>query len=387
MHKLLYQGSEEEEEGIRANLTKAVEAVLRELGQERLEAVVLAGSFGRGEGAVVREADSPPRPFNDIDILIVGSRPRVPCDSLARLRETLRALAGADFADVGYMNSSDFARALPTVFLYELKHGSTVLWGSADFYRKLPPLDGKDLPLSEGTRLFLNRGIGLLSLLLMLEAGGDQNSLLRCAAAAWSKVVLAAGDSLLLQRNAYHWSYAERVERVRETMRVRDCEDGLLEKYERAALLKLTGNLSLLPAGDAEALSDDARALHEVSFRRFESSRTFAPLGDWCEYPVTLLRAGLAPLERRLKEFLCDRARPGRLSASDFLRFARLPLWGEERRLALLPLLLYSPQEAESLRLSSRYLEAASWLEHGNRKVRAGTWNRLAREVVGDSHP
>jgi predicted nucleotidyltransferase len=385
MEKLVYQGSPDEQARILFSLKNAARSIAERVGLSENEAVVLTGGFGRGEGALSKEPDGAIRPFNDFDILLVGARPAMPRSLLLELKSGLPASLGVDFVDLGYVRASDLQKAEPTVFLYDLKRGSQVLWGSQCALDAVPPFAPSELPLTEGTRFFLNRGVGLLSLLLMIERGEAAGALRRSAANAWSKTVLAIGDSFLLERKLYHWSYATRLKRMDETGAFPK-GDGFASKYRDAAVFKVTADFGKLPSEDPLELFAEARSLHERYFRLFEERRTFSSIADWREYPAAVVRAGLIPFKRRVKESLSTLARSA-LQPRELMRFARLPLVGEERRLALLPLLLYAVRGRVSQTVDRRYVETACRLELGRTGNSAEDWIQLASKFAGGAHP
>ncbi len=385
MEELVYQGRPDEQAGLFETLKGAAHSVAARVGLGERDAVVLTGGFGRGEGALLRAPEGTGTPFGDVDLLLIGNGPRPGQRVLDDLKSRLASTLSADFVDLGYIRASAFRRAEPTVFLYELRNGSMVLWGSPGALERVPSFRAQDIPLSEATRFFLNRGTGLLSVFLMMMQDADGALVRKCAATAWSKTVLAAGDSFLVRRKLYHWSYAERLRRLEEALG--SCgKDGFLERYTRAANFKLTADFGLLPSGDPHELCLEARRLHEDHFRRLEQARTFSTLTDWREYPDVVLRVGLIPFRRRLKESFQGLAvnfgRPAEL-----LRFARLPLWGEERRLALLPLILYAVAERGRFSVDNKYVEAASALQLGTKGEGIRDWGTLAGILAGDAHP
>jgi len=386
MEELIYQGSAEDEEKVLEILERSTRKIVEKVGTRDCDAVVLTGGFGRGEGAVKRNGEEPGAPFNDLDLLLIGARARVSASVLRELKNSLPRIAGTDFVDVGYLHSSEFRKAAPTIFLYDLRNGSRVIWGDEAVLEKIPSFSSSELPMSEATRLFLNRGIGLLYAYLLLARGEARHVLEKTAAVAWSKTVLAAGDAKLLQRRIYHWSYVERMKRIEEAAKSSAINPDFLENYKRAALFKLTADFGVLPARDPSRLCRDARIIHEEHFRQVEQRRTRLPMGDWREYPSVLLRAGLDSFRRRLKQVLIGLGSSVNHPAT-LTRFVRLPLLGEERRLALLPLVLYSAPEPGGREDNSKYLEEACVLEFGRRRAVAEDWSKLAGALVGDSHP
>jgi hypothetical protein len=384
MEELVYRGSPEEQARILFALKDAARSVAEKAGLGGGDAVVLTGGFGRGEGALSREPGGPVRPFSDVDFLIVSARSTVPQSVLSGMKPGLAAALAADHVDLGCVRASSLAGARPTVFLYELKAGSRVLWGSERVLDRVPAFRPFELPTTEGTRFFLNRGVSLLSLLLMAQRGENATVLRKAAATAWSKAVLAAGDALLLERKLYHWSYAARLRRMEETGGGPG-GDGFAREYRDAALFKLTADFDRVPSQDPLELFVAARSLHERHFRPFEERRTFTSIPDWRDYPATVVRAGLNPVRRRLKESFLALARTA-LRPQEVARFVRLPLVGEERQLALLPLLLYAVGGRAAGSLDGKLVETACRLELG-RPGGPKDWIRLAAGLAGGAHP
>ena len=385
MEELVHRGSPEEQARILFALKEAARFVAEKASLAGGDAVVLTGGFGRGEGALSREPGCEGRPLNDFDLLIVGVGPTVPDRVLAGLRSSLPAALGADHVDVGYVRASTLTGAEPTVFLYELKEGSRVLWGSERALDGLPSFRPSELPPTEGTRFFLNRGLSLLALLLAIEKREDAAALRRWAASAWSKVILAAGDALLLEKKLYHWSYVTRVKRMEEAGGGLFGSE-LVHEYRDAASFKLTADFGRLPSQDPLELFAEARSLHERHFRLFEERRTFASIRDWRDYPAVVVRAGLMPARRRLKECVLAAAR-NFLRPGELARLARLPLVGEERRLALLPLVLYAVRGRLDQSVDSGYVGAACRLELGRLGRGPDDWARVATRLAAGAHP
>ena len=384
MEELVYRGSPEEQARILFALKEAARLVAEKTGLTGGDAVVLTGGFGRGEGALSREPGDAGRPFNDFDIVIVGARPGVPGGVLAGLKSGLATALGADYVDLGYVRASSLAGAEPTVFLYELKAGSRVLWGSERALDAVPAFEPFDLPLTEGTRLFLNRGLSLLALLLAIERREDAAALRKSAATAWSKAVLAAGDALLLERRLYHWSYVTRVQRMEE-VGGGFAGGEFVREYRDAAFFKLTADFGKLPSQDPLELFALARSLHERVFKLFEERRTLAAIPDWKDYPAAVVRAGLIPARRRLKESVLALARNA-LRPGEVARLARLPLVGEERRLALLPLVLYAVRGRADQSVDRGYVETACRIELGRAGGGPDDWTRLATRLAAGAH-
>jgi hypothetical protein len=170
------------------------------------EAVVLTGSFGRGEGGVFRDAQGELHPVNDYDLLVVS-----PCDCRAELKQLghdLAAQFGLDYVDLGWSDGQWHHLPL-TVAHYDLKYGSQVLAGDQRILDRLPPYASADLPIYEAVKLLLNRSAGLLAglrgeLLTGAVPSADQR---RYLANQIAKALMAIGDWHLIRWQGYDASY------------------------------------------------------------------------------------------------------------------------------------------------------------------------------------
>ena len=87
------------------------------------DAIVLTGSFGRGEGVVRDEPE--PRAVNDYDVLVLGGRvTHAVGETRARLLQACRA----DAIDVAQVESG--AVVGPSQFGFDIRQGGRVLYGA-----------------------------------------------------------------------------------------------------------------------------------------------------------------------------------------------------------------------------------------------------------------
>jgi hypothetical protein len=219
------------------------------------DAIVLAGSFGRGEGGVFWYDDAY-RAVNDFDIFVVGG---VECQqALTRAGERLRRQLGLDFVDLTWTDGS-WAQWSNTVANFDLKYGSTVLHGSPALLDRMPPLAAGDLPISEATQLLLNRIGGLLSGLTGSDFTGRSTRSLksrRYLMNQYVKAAVAVGDAYLLRWRAYDASYAVRRERFAALAAGAGVSRELRDRVVAAYSLKLVPDY-----GELTDVIDDVRAL------------------------------------------------------------------------------------------------------------------------------
>ena len=173
------------------------------------EAILLTGSFGRGEGAMVRGEAGALVPVNDYDVLVIArTAPEAQSPELRRLGHRLAAEFGTDFVHFSFWPS--IGPTLPlTLGHYDIRYGSRVLLGDAGIFETLPAFAAADIPIFEGVQLLFNRLGGLLTG-LGCEAKRRGPRAHRYLVNQTMKALIALGDWHLLRHCAYDVSYARR---------------------------------------------------------------------------------------------------------------------------------------------------------------------------------
>ena len=199
------------DEAVRAQLATITDAIVARVG--RPEAIVLTGSFGRGEGGVFRDRDGRYRAVNDFDLLVID--PRDLNGPLQQLGHELAGQLEIDFVDLSSSNGR-WAGLPLTIFNYDLRYGSQVLLGDPSILERLPPYASADLPPYEAVKLLLNRSAGLLtglrgSLLAGTPSSPEEKRYLTNQIA---KALMALGDWHLVRWQGYDSSYRVRRQRL-----------------------------------------------------------------------------------------------------------------------------------------------------------------------------
>ncbi len=197
---------------IEKHLNLIVESLQREISQ--IDAVVLVGGFGRGEGSVLIEQEQV-IPLNDYDF-VLAMRSEWDQTQLSRLGNHLSAQIGIRHIDFIPIPTTSFKTLPPSQFNYDMKHGGKVLAG-ADVLTSIPEIPPSAIPVSDARRLLINRAVCLL------EGFPDGQTEVRFpfdgqlfAFYQTAKAVLACGEALLIQSGYYHHSYVARQEIIRE---------------------------------------------------------------------------------------------------------------------------------------------------------------------------
>ncbi|MEO5958248.1 MAG: hypothetical protein ABIZ49_07710, partial [Opitutaceae bacterium] len=188
------------------------------LPPHKLEAVLLGGGYGRGEGGVLHTPDSD-RPYNDLEfyVFLRGNRHFNELRhgrALHVLGEILTPQAGVE-VEFKIASLRELARRPVDMFSYDLVAGHRWLVGGEELLRSCAHhRDATRIPLCEATRLLMNRCTGLLLARERLQrevfSAADADFVRRNIA----KAELALGDAVLVAFGEYHWSVIERHRRL-----------------------------------------------------------------------------------------------------------------------------------------------------------------------------
>ncbi len=198
-----------------AEICSRVEQGVRELIPKRqLEALVLGGGYGRGEGGVLPTAAGD-EPYNDLEFYVFMPGNPVVKESrykqrLDELGERLSAAAGlhVEFK----ISSLPALRAGPvTMYSYDLVSGHRVIVGGEKVFAGCDAhLNPKNIPPSEATRLLFNRCTGLLLAEELFQKPALTPDDVDFIGRNVAKCQLALGDAVLAALGEYHWSVERR---------------------------------------------------------------------------------------------------------------------------------------------------------------------------------
>jgi len=203
-------------------LARSCENVLAEVRKVvppgELEALLLGGGYGRGEGGVLK-TEFGDRPYNDLEfyVFIRGNNwlnERRFGGSLHQLAHQLTSEAEVE-VEFKVISFTKLRRSPTNMFFYDLVTRHRWLFGNQQLLADLEKHhNAGNIPLSEATRLLMNRCTGLLlareRLELALFTVEDADFVQRNLA----KAQLAFGDAVLTLYGQYHWSCLRRHERM-----------------------------------------------------------------------------------------------------------------------------------------------------------------------------
>lgn len=248
MSKYAVKGSDELDARIDADLKRITDVV-----SPCTAAGILLGGYGRGEGTPLINPDGSQSPFNDYDLVVVvdklSSSDR---NQFRKMEQELSEELGLD-VDLCPYEKKHLPNSEFSLLNYEMKHGHRVVWGDERILDAMPGYPPDAIPLSEGTRLMLNRGKLLLDVKLRLADpepldGQERIRLIKFISKAW----LALGDCALLDEGKYDISYRVKRERILSVGDIPNRADVVAE-YRAAIDLKEWGDYDPLLDTDFHA--------------------------------------------------------------------------------------------------------------------------------------
>jgi hypothetical protein len=310
---------------------------------EGIEALLIGGSLGRGEGTVTIGPEGP-RLASDVEVFLVGRRSSLR-SAASQLQADFARRAGPEVSAAWLhpeMLRTGRAKNLSrrpsrTIRLYELGPDATrTLIGSPP---DVLPIDPVALPLGEGVRLVLNR---LAEANVPLVTGSPE-------AGRWNdKILMACGDTLLLAAGGYTARYRDRADRIdtlpepwpmpagwraavvaayeRKLSGTDPGDEAARARTDEVVVATLATAAERVTGEPLEPIASFPRRFVVAGARRPELLRYLPPFGPAARYEAAILaarawRAGRRPTAVALRQAL--RGRPLSLA----LQASALPLY------------------------------------------------------------
>jgi hypothetical protein len=184
-----------------------------------VEAIVLGGGYGRGEGCISLK-NGIPQLHNDLEYYLFrdGSH-RTDSGERREIVDFMKYMSERHGIDIEIFDTDTgwLDRQPVTMFTYDLVSKSHIIYGDQSFFsRHTRHLDSSSIEISEAERLLYNRLSGILFSLEKINRGyltqQDTDFVVRNIA----KLKLSLGDACLTVFGNYHWSTIERNRALRK---------------------------------------------------------------------------------------------------------------------------------------------------------------------------
>lgn len=228
------------DEVVGKDLKVIVDEVLKAIPKKDVEAIILVGGFGRGEGSVILEGGKI-TPINDYDLTIVTKRFRP--EKLDGVSSKLSNDLGLRFVDLAYTNYYTMPFRGVIMLDYDSKYGGQVLYGDKDILDRYPRYKIGKMGFLEGYDLLCNRLIAPFELIKAHHLQQESHDLE--VKLQIGRAIMAYYALLLINEDKYSHSYEERL------VFINDVE--LEEKYK--AVIRYATNLKLMPGEDGRSYS------------------------------------------------------------------------------------------------------------------------------------
>ena len=284
-NRFTVKGTDEVEHFISNVVEDVIQLVRKQIPSGQLEALVLIGGYGRGEGGVERRAGKE-FPHNNLDFLLITRRIRR--SARRRLNQTitqqLSSLIGRHGIGIDLSTMSAWhLRHMPCqVMWYDVRHGHKTLLGNHAFLPSLNhlqvdninPASMRDLLVNRGTLLLINQSI----LAKDNPSDDDRRTLLKHAI----KAVIGYGDAELFFRGQYHWSYQERQRRMASSHEI---PQDLRQLYEQAIQFRFQPDYEICGPYDSVLWTERLQNCLQQTHMRCEAIRLGTPSFRWSDYP------------------------------------------------------------------------------------------------------
>jgi predicted nucleotidyltransferase len=331
------------------HLCRIVARCLKSKYSQEIKAIVLMGSYGRGEGTAF-QGENGLQPFNDYDLVVVGAsmnewKRRKIQKEFHRLEIELSAEIGID-VDLFLHTENSLKRADASLMNYEMKYGHKVVYGDESILDIMPEYSSVDL--SEATRLLLNRGKLLLDISRSLQKNEVKDELK--FKKFLNKVVLAMGDAALMAAGFQGIYYKNKLEQIEQITGFQNSE-WLIEEYQSAIAFKFIGDVELLPR-DIESYYEELKEKFLDFYYDFESVRLKKDVHEYHQYFDEISQEHTnSSWKKYLRHFYLNLRGFGLSNLDNMNWLGRHP---RERLFAIFPLLIKSQLSFNESRLVSR---------------------------------
>ena len=172
--------------------------------------IILYGSIGRGEGAIYNDKKRD-KLFNDIDILLIVKK-KIDGNKIEKIKEELLKQIDVEWIDITQKTKINLKNSNASVFNYDLKYHSTILYGDKDILNLMPEIESHKIEYNEIKILFFTRiwcFLGSYKSEGITDLDGYEAAFFKNQ---MSKIIFALIDVILISNKKYISSYYKKIE-------------------------------------------------------------------------------------------------------------------------------------------------------------------------------
>ncbi|ELH7810907.1 nucleotidyltransferase domain-containing protein [Vibrio harveyi] len=230
-----------------------------------IDAIILYGGYGREEGAWIQDESGNPRAYNDYDILII-SNDKVSKEHLDELRIKLAKMIGISWVDISIKPKRALRKLKATIFNFDLKNGSRVIYGDFNILNEIPNIRASDIGYRDVRILFYTRIITLIGCCKVndFKVGLIDPEKAMFFRSQISKAVFSVIDLILITEPSvnYESSYKKRVEVVKSMSKY----EGYFYLFDWALDNKLKPSCSKISKDELNSIYNEAILLFMNNF-------------------------------------------------------------------------------------------------------------------------
>lgn len=290
--KLTYFENKDVQEIITNVLNEVCNLVSSKFTTEQMQALILIGGYGRGEGGIVCEDDIC-KPHNNLDLLYIynGFIDKHAFNTLNKEIQLISSKYGIGI-DISSISKNKLYALKGLVISYDMRFGHVCILGDSNFLKEysefnlynIDPADIRQLLVNRGTLLLINR-----LLLKKIQLTSQEKKLI---IKHTIKAIIGYGDAFLYFHGKYNWSYAQKQFNMSN---LTEASEELKTLYNEAILFRFKPNYAHYENIDLQRWNEQVMKTLSQTHLECESIYLETNNCTWNHYFSTVLNSGKIP--------------------------------------------------------------------------------------------
>ncbi|MDB6131723.1 MAG: hypothetical protein JWM04_2830 [Verrucomicrobiales bacterium] len=342
MDRFTLDGTDELESHLSSVSEAVVEGITAVVPGSRLQAIILGGGYGRGEGGVLKSPSSD-LPYNDMEFYVCIAGPAFLNEKrygrqLQDIAHRCTEKAGIE-VEFKILPLEKIITGPTTMFFYDLVMGHKVLLGSPTILKSTNVHRvAANIKLAEAIRLLMNRCSGLLYSEVALAKKDFSHEDADFVGRNQCKAKLALGDVVLTVNQRYHWSSVTRAQYLQALEDTLPWMKSVKAFHFDGVDFKLHPNRREGAAGDFQQTQTELKTVSQQVWLWLENLRLEQHFADVEQYALSPINKCPDTADTKNRLINLRKFGPKSLLSDKSSRYPR------ERLLNTLPLLLWKPE-------------------------------------------